>query len=297
MEYKVSFPFNNNEIINKHTVNVDFFKDVYEVYTVPFFMDIQYDDMNGEPEKYSRDAFKFLEQIHANGTKICVVFNNIFQEYDLVQIEKELKRFRHLIDWIDVPNDDFLQFNNFKIKNTVINVPSIDDIQNYSGYDLIYFHDDIIHNHDKFKAVKNKPFGCVVNFNECVSYCKLKKQHYKAIANHDFNFDLKYCPAFKMDFLELLLKRCAIPEDVTEYKYYSDVIDVFKLQGRKDRVIFENAVQIVNMLKNGTIPLHNQYIRNHLSKLDYIKYKLKTRNCTGNCKQCKFCDDLIKHRL
>lgn len=300
MKIQVSFPLNVNEIFNKKTVDLNWFNEnknvIQEIYVAPFFITKNYKDMNGENDTTDiKKILDFLYKIKELKIKICVIFNNVFSQYNNLN----LQNYCDLIDWLVVPNHDWLKLKKygFKIKNTVINLPTFEQIKNgdYDDYDLIYIHDDIIHNHDKWKNIKgNRKFGCVSNFNECVSFCKLKKKHYKSISVGNYIFDKEgstLCPVQRMSNFERLLKRCAIPDDLHEYEYYSDVIDLFKLQGRTQDDIFYNAVQIVELLNNKIKNTKNVL---KLKRFDYLQWKNKTRNCGGNCLNCDFCNKLVK---
>lgn len=293
-EIKISFPYNINEIINKK-LDIDFFKNnpcIKEVYTTPFFTSSKAPDMNGRISTYNvAQALEYLYKLKALNINICIILNNPY--YDYSNVMKELLSFNDLIDWMDVCDVALLKYNSiFKFKNSVINLPRIANYSNYKNFDMVYFHDDIIHRHDEFLEVNDILKGCVVNFTECLSYCHLKAKHYKSFNQGNYNFDEQYCPCHKMSNLQVLLKRCAILMDYSEYVYYSDVIDMYKLQGRVDEDNFSNAVKIVT-----GITRHKIDFKYPLKQYDYFQWKVKVRNCRGNCPKCNFCDNLCKKYL
>lgn len=293
-EIKISFPYNINEIINKK-LDIDFFKQnpcIKEVYTTPFFINSNIPDMNGViPAFNKKQALEFLYKLKESNINICVILNNPY--YDYSKEMKELLSFKDLIDWMDVCDVSLLKYNYiFKFKNSVINLPNISNYKYYKNFDMVYFHDDMIHNHDKFLSISDILKGCVVNFTECLSYCDLKAKHYESFNRGNYDFDKLYCPCHKMSGMQLLLKRCAIPMDYSEYVYYSDVIDMYKLQGRVDSDNFRNAVKIVKGITN-----HKIDFKYPMSTFDYYRWKIKVRNCGGNCKTCNYCDNICKKYL
>ena len=294
-EINISFPFNIKEIITNKIIDINFFKQnpcIKEIYTTPFFTSSNAPDMNGLIPSFNRDtALDFLYTIKKQGINICVILNNPY--YDYSKVMNEIIYFKDLIDWLDVCDVSLLKYNYiFKFKNSVITLPNISNYKDYKNFDMIYFHDDIIHRHDIFLGVKDILKGCVVNFTECLSYCQLKKAHYQSFNNGHYDFDIHYCPCRNMNNIQLLLKRCAIPMDFTEYMYYSDVIDMFKLQGRTDEYIFQNAVKIVT-----GITKHKIDFKYPISTYDYFRWKVRVRNCGGKCCDCDFCDKLSSKYL
>lgn len=281
----VSFPFNVNEILRKGTVNLGWFKlhrdVVREVYCAPFFADINYRDMNGPPDKLLDT--KLLYQLREIGIGVCLTLNDVFHPYPEDTV-KELAKHRDLITALVVPDAAWVGALGFDIsyRNTVINLPTLEEAASglYDCYDIIYVHDEIIHNHDKWLAIKGRrKFGCVVNFQECVGYCSHKREHYKLISEGRYKLDAegaKGCPAQGLGDL-LPRMRCSIPEDYREYEYYSDVIDVFKLQGRAQDTIFKNAMGVVEMLSK------------HQISAAPALWRYKVRNCGGNCPECQWC--------
>ena len=281
----VSFPFNVNEILRKRTVDIMWFKRhkdiIGEVYCAPFFMNISYNDMNG-PKDTSK-KIELLYNIRELGLGVCITFNDVFHQYQ-DDVFEEIYRYRDLITALVVPDESWIGILGPKIsyRNTVVHNPTFDDVKDglWDDYDIVYIHDEIIHNHDKWKAIKgSRKFGCVVNFPECVSYCNHKKEHYKAISEGRYMFDVdgaKGCPAQTLgDVLSYV--RCAVPQDYIEYMYYSDVIDVFKLQGRTQDTIFKQAVDVVETLadkRTSNMP---------------VLWKYKVRNCGGDCLTCRWC--------
>lgn len=287
----ISFPFNINEIINNRKIDLEFFKNnpcIKEVYTTPFFINSKIKDMNGVIPDFNKElALEILYKIKDLGVEICVILNN--PNYDYSKEISELLSFNDLISWLCVCDDKLLKYNYiFKIKNSVVKQVHLNNYKDYLKYDMIYFHDDIIHNHDKFINIPCKK-GCVVNFSECLTYCNLKTAHYQAFTQGEYDFDQKYCPCHKMSDLELFLKRCSIPRDFYEYLYYSDVIDTFKLQGRTQTEIFDDAIKIVQGITN-----KKMNFKNPLSQFDYYKWKVHVRNCSGSCLNCTFCDEICK---
>lgn len=281
----VSFPFNVNEILRKGTVDLKWFKRhkgiIGEVYCAPFFMNLQYNDMNGPADVSKRTDL--LYSIRELGLGICITFNDVFHQYQ-DDVFEEIYRHKDLITSLVIPNESWIGVlgPDVSYRNTVVRTPSFTDVKQglYDQYDVIYVHDDIIHNHDKWKSIKGaRKFGCVVNFPECVGYCSHKKEHYKAISEGNYTFDAegaRGCPAQGLGSV-LPYARCAIPQDYNEYLYYSDVIDIFKLQGRTQSTIFKQSVDIVEMLTS----------KQTLSAP--VLWKYKVRNCGGDCLTCKWC--------
>ena len=278
----LSFPFNVDEIIRRRTVDVEWFAAhpcIAEVYCAPFFMNIEYNDMNGPSDAHP--DVSVLRSLHDNGIRVCVTFNDIFHNYPDRTFDEILK-YADIIDALVVPDISWRSAlgDQFEYRNTVVHIPTFDDVKAglYDDYNVIYIHDDIIHNHDKWLAIKgDRKFGCVSNFQECVGYCTHKKQHYYMISNGVYSFDAdgaRGCPAQQCGPL-IDLVRCAIPPDYTEYMYYSDVIDIFKLQGRTQSTLFRNAMHVADVIESRA---------SHPSV-----HHIKVRNCGGDCNRCGWC--------
>ncbi len=314
MNKKFAFPINYEKMLktedlikwiiwfNKHKLYI------YEVYLTPELLGIDYENMNGINYKLSTLEFSNLKKLilHLNkiGIKICYVFNDIFnKKFNNLLLNSLNSTFGKITHSIVVPDKSWIykikQINNkIKIKNTVLNLPKFDEIKNglYDDYDIIYIHDEIIHNHDKFKEIKkNRIFGTVVNFGDCSTTCTFKHQHYNSIKNNKLNDYKVFCLTSLYTYNELLLKRNNIPGFLSEYVYYSDVIDIFKLQGRSSTGTLESAIEIIENIykENEIITKDYLYLSNNFNNIS--KWKNYIRNCGGDCLTCSYCNIFEKN--
>ena len=297
---RISFPFNAYEIIKNKVIDITFFEKyrdvINEVYVNPSW-NIQTKDMNGYNQGLLEETEQFIKDIRLLNIKICYTFNDIWLDYD-----PNINLMG--CDIVVVPNTEWLELKsswpNIEFKNTVINLPTYDDINNglYDGYDMIYIHDEIIHNHDLYLELKNRrnlKFGTVTNYIDCSTQCAFKDKHYAQIKDDLYGYNT-FCATRNYGPVELLLKRNNIPGFLGEYKHYLDVIDIFKLQGRNSTGNFKDAVDIVKNIFNSTELLTEDYsnLNKSLTPMQILKWKINVRNCTGICNECDYCDNILK---
>jgi hypothetical protein len=310
---KFSFPFNYDNISEDYSFYKKWFQKhnelIKEVYLVPDDLGIKlFQDMNGYKEKELNlyENIKFLTFLKEHNIKITITFNNIFELKEITpEIISFLNKYKNLIDNIIIPNKTWIkplkEIKNFFIKNTVINFPDIDnfDLDYYKDYDEIYFHDEIIHNLEKSKLLKekiNKPFGTVVNYIDCCTFCENKVKHYSLIKDKKYNYNT-FCPTKIWGPYELLLKRNSIPGFNFSFVKYLEVIDTFKLQGRiKDTGTFENSIKIIENLYAYKKLILSEYkiLYNVLSPKQIRGWEEEVLNCGGNCPDCNYCDNILK---
>jgi len=319
---KFSFPIHFQEVFKDKVDFLFFLKQhqsiINEIYFPPYMFKLDYDAHNGKHLTFTENEIneinKFLKLVKkTTDIKFCLIFNDNFlseeeENQKINEFEKYLENPTIPIDIIVATSKKWLKFknNNIVVKNSVVLLPTFNDISQglYNDFDMIYVHDDIIHNQQKYKKLKEiikKPLGVVVNFDWCRSNCPFKHQHYQ-----DFKY-LKelsqeridsYCPSIiSGNKDENFLKDNRIPMFYSAYKKYIDTIDIFKLQGRRDKDAFHNAVQIIK----------NIFIKNEVldpyfytpEKIRIKKYKNiwinKILNCGGECTSCDFCDNLLKN--
>ena len=307
---KFSFPINIQEIFVNKLINAAWFKRyseiINEIYISSDFLDLNFNDMNGDVknnEYPNEKIIEFLKDVQSSGIKICVIFNDIkLDNNDMIKAFDKLKIHESLVDIIVVPNKEWLNYSkehfNFIVKNTVVSLPTYVEIKNgeYDEYDIIYIHDEIIHNFDKYYEIKgDRKFGTVVNFGDCTTFCEHKAQHYGMLRHRKYN-DVYFCPTNHMPRLELLMTRCSIPGYLSEFRYYNNILDIFKLQGRQTTNNFKTAIKLIERIYNYESILDVDYtlVTGKLKKLNELKWRVKVRNCGGDCPNCSFCYDLYK---
>ena len=271
---------------------------INDVYINPDIFGVDLIAMNGPDLEDDRDTLAFLKELRGLGIKICCTFNNIFADLSpnlYLDMEPEL---RELIDIIVIPDMSWLvikEHTDVELRNTLINDVGIYDIKNnpdYSKLDCIYIHGENLRNVEKYKDIKN--LGAVVNFNDCVSYCTVKHQHYSAI--NKSKFTAEFCPTAKMTYLERILKVNRIPPFRSEYIFYEHYLKIFKLQGRGTTDTFEAAISIIENLHNKQEHLTKEadIIDIFLKGLESLKWRNLIRNCGGDCSQCDKCNEYLK---
>ena len=310
MDFKkrFSFPINFDEIFVKKSIDLSWFERhaevINEVYLEPSFTGINMKDMNGQNYAYdSATVIKFLEEIKSYGIKVCVIFNDVFDNSTrlLEEFKQALVNCHTLVDIVVVPDKSWLvlreDYPHLQFKNTVINLPTYEQVRDgmYDDYDCIYIHDEIIHNHDLYKAIKgSRKFGTVVNYSDCSTHCKFKREHYALVRKGKYDYN-SFCKTKDYGPIELLLKRNSIPTMRSEFDHYLDVIDIYKLQGRNTTGTFRTAVEIVEGIVNEQ-EVFSEYtkLKEVLSPISIIKWKHNIRNCGGDCDNCSYCDDILK---
>lgn len=305
---RFSFPINFDEIFVKQTIDLNWFKShasvINEVYLEPSFTGIGMKDMNGQNYSYdSNSIIEFLTHIKTYGIKVCVIFNDVFDNSSrlLEEFKTALVEFHTLIDIVVVPDKSWLVLRNdyphLQFKNTVINLPTYEQVRDgmFDEYDCIYIHDEIIHNHDLYKEIKgNRKFGTVVNYSDCSTHCKFKREHYALVRKGKYDYNL-FCKTKDYGPIELLLKRNSIPTIRSEFDHYLDVIDIYKLQGRNTTGTFKTAVEIVEgIVNNEEVFSEYKKLKDVLSPISIIKWKNNIRNCGGDCDSCDYCDNILK---
>jgi len=304
---KFSFPINIQEFFVKKSCNIEWLNKyktlINEIYISSDFMMLNFKDMNGENAYNYFDnttVINFLYAVKKLDIKICVVFNDT----ELTERDRELafgalELYQDLVDIIVVPNKKWLieskkQFK-FMVKNTVINLPTFEEISNgeYDDYDMIYIHDEVIHNFDKYQNIKgSRKFGTVTNYVDCTTFCPFKLKHYNLVKKDNYDGNL-FCPTTKYQPMELLMKRNSIPGFLSEYKKYLEVLDIFKLQGRNTAGNFKEAMIIIENIYLQNDIIDPDYIKLHeMTKINLLKWQINVRNCGGMCEQCSYCDDL-----
>lgn len=303
---RFSFPINHKEIFEKGAIDTEWFRRhaeiINEVYIDPGFLEISTKDMNGPNMSTSADTVKqFLLTVKSFGIKVCVIFNDVFEKDEtlLPRATEAIIRNRNVVDIVVVPDRSWLSLKELglEVKNTVINLPTYEEVESgkFDDYDCIYIHDEIIHNHDVYKAIKgNRRFGTVVNYGDCATNCKLKDKHYYLVKIGKYDANL-FCKTVKWGPEELLLKRNSIPTMYSEFEHYLDVIDIYKLQGRNTTGTFRTAVEIVEgIIEKKEVFSEYQLLKDKLNPITLIKWKHQVRNCGGDCDNCDYCDTVLE---
>ena len=319
---KFSFPIHFQEVFKDKVKFLFFLKQhqsiINEIYFPPYMLNLDYDAHNGKHLTFTNEE---VEEIHrflnlvkkTTDIKFCAIFNDRFlneeeENAKISEFEKYLENPVIPIDIIVVTSKKWLKFQkqNIVVKNSVVLLPTFDEIKQglYNDYDVVYIHDDIIHNQKKYEELKKQTqlqLGVVVNFDWCRSNCPHKYQHY-----HDFKY-LKeasqpridsYCPSIVGGNKDKnFLKDNRIPMFYSAYKKYVNTIDIFKLQGRRDKDAFHNAMQIVkNVFLEQEILDPTFYVPEKIKIKKHRKTWInKISNCGGDCNNCTFCDNFLKN--
>lgn len=303
---RFSFPINHVEIFKNNAIDIEWFRihaDVInEVYIDPGFLEIDTKDMNGANVTTAPHIVKqFLREVKELGIKVCVIFNDIFEQDPslLPRTIEAIRNNRDLVDIVVVPDRKWLVLKDegLEVKNTVINLPTYEQVRDgeFDDYDCIYIHDEIIHNHDLYTAIKgDRRFGTVVNYGDCATNCALKEKHYLLVKMGKYDANL-FCKTVKWGPEELLLKRNSIPTLYSEFEHYLDVIDIYKLQGRNTTGTFKTAVEIVEGIVNKQeVFSEYQMLKQKLNPITFIKWKHEVRNCGGDCDNCNYCNTILE---
>ena len=312
---KFSFPI-RTEFIEDGVYTIQWFKKYQELISEIYLPAVMLNSFNFDAHaankiNYTYKIEKFLQNItDETDIKICLVLNDIF-----ISEQDEKKLYNELVVYLQnttlniisivCPSRYFLKlkilFPKILLKNTVLLEPTYNQVINneYNDWDYIYFHDDIIHNLEKFLLIKNnKKFGCVVNLSNCRSSCQFKRDHYFEFKNYNNNSHQKissFCPALESETeFERKLKDNAIPHTYSSYKKYLNVLDIYKLQGRRDENSSYECMKIIENVFYKRENLLDNSIFNIMLKTDFLMWENKIKNCSGYCNTCEFCDELVQ---
>lgn len=219
---------------------------VQEVYFIPFEST---KDINGKKQIYTAKDKAVLSIIKQSGIELNLVLNTTEKpDISLVRSYKQMG-----VTWITLFDLSYAPYLNdiFKIKNSVRNNPSFNDIKTgkYDFLDMIYVHDGIILHPQQWRTIhKNRLFGTVVNFVTCVEHCQYVKQHYSYIEKTG-NKNFPICPYNRRNAF-FKKHNLAIKQSFTAYNNLSDVIDLYKLQGRQNIYEFLDDLKIIEGIHN-----------------------------------------------
>ena len=308
---KFSFPINILSIFKYKSLPKDFFSKYHNCISSAFIpphplFGFNYHDPaggNNLKNEYNnffyklsiKEYFNLITDLKNNDIEVNLLLNDIYSQLNKDRINRILYTYNDYWDQVTIPNKEYLYLKEFgfKLKNTVINIPTYKTVNNgsFDCYDIIQLHGDIIHNHDKWKSIKgNRKFSCLTSLGYCRNDCPKVRLHYKKISK-GIDVD-SFCPYYNETRISHMLKGLFCPPFKSEYDYYSDVIDEFKLCGRDWDVSFRQSIDIVRSYYDGTpMPESNYYYG-----IDELKdWLIQVRNCTGVCKNCHYCDSIINH--
>ena len=260
------------------------------------------------------------------GIPLSATFNNTKIHPGKENYNKFVKNFRPLYDHgiktVTIPFTTWMRFGLKKefpdlfVKNTIINrVTEAAEVAKLydEGFDYINLDRNLIRNNDRLKEIKKakiimqdrlqKKLYLSMLVNEmCESYCMVQDEHYV----HNFNRDEKTPSYFDSDMRETasciiknenspsyILKAASIPAYYSQFEYFSDFIDVFKLHGRENKNVFLNSLDLVERF-NKRKPLSDPYrlILNNLDEKSKKVYFKTITNCKFDCWKCNLCDSL-----
>jgi hypothetical protein len=104
-----------------------------------------------------------------------------------------------------------------------------------------------------------------------------------------------FCPVKTLSTLERTLKSNSVPLNYYDYKQFLNVLDIFKLQGRREDYTYDNCIKIIEGIFEKREVLVKVDVLDQINKIDMIKWKKEIKNCTGLCVACSFCDDIISN--
>ena len=293
---KFNFPFNTQAINLRELQWFKQYKDyIHSIYISPYFIYPDFIDISSgysnttEFKKTQSTNIKYLEYLKEQGILINIIFNNPYIKYNLDYIYTKLSMYEYLIDIVTIPRltQEWISLKSkFILKNSCTLLPTFNQVQSgiYDCLDIIQLHDNIIHNHDKWKSIKgNRKFSCLVNIG-CTSDCTIKQIHYYEIFKG--YSEEQFCPIAHIPFELNYLRRAAIPEFKSEYVYYLDVIDEYKLAGRGSVKDYQKCKYIIEQIEQDNFCT----ITTGITK----QWMERVRNCGGKCSMCTYCENLIQ---
>lgn len=283
---RFNFPFYEPTILGNIDGSLRWFEEhkhlIGSVYTTPSHLDVPFHSIASlvKPYTINNDDKRYvLSTLRQMGIGINIIINNV---WDVVPT-KYLETIAENSDIVTVPNHDYkniIKNHGCRVKNTAINMARYDNVVNgeYDDYDVIMIHDFIAHNHDKWlKIKKNRVFSTIVNIM-CTVDCCIKDHHYKLL--NDGISERYFCPIAKTTNKFNVLRASSLPLCESEYEYYSDVIDEYKLAGRASHEDFRKAQNIVEYVDSGFPPL---------PEYQDVTWMHHVRNCGGQCSRCNWC--------
>ena len=280
------------------------------------------------PEETSVVIENALEIGKHFGIPLSATFNNITISPSYQNYQTFVKNFRPLYDAgvkiVTIPFTSWLRFGLKKefpdlfVKNTILNrvhTPSEIAVLFAEGFDYINLNRELMRDERALKEIKEakeameeklgKKLYISLLYNEhCEGNCPIHPDHYAYNLNRTINDapyfggefkDISPCIQKEGEPILYALKASTIPSYYSELNRLSEYIDVFKMHGRENRIVFYETVDIIAKFKSRE--LINDPYRKYLSVLDDRDRKiyLKTiRNCRFNCWKCTVCEETVE---
>ena len=266
---------------------------------------------------------------HETGIQISPVFNNIFIQPSLENLEIFITNFRRLykagIRSCTIPFTSWLYFNRFQqefpdvyLKNTVVN--AVDKPREVyelykAGFDYVNLDRNLIRSQTQLKEIYlardkaekdfNKKLKLSILWNEsCIGNCPIQKEHfqYNACNNPDpkkmdknkvfFKSPLNQvsCMKWEKEDKNYIFKKANIIFHPVFMKGLES-IDVFKMHGRENFSVFQNSLKIIEGVLDGTLKDEFSIYKDKYQIEDNTFYKwiTKTVDCNFDCWNCQEC--------
>lgn len=267
-----------------------------------------------------------------SGIPISAVFNNKFISPNTHNMELFMKFFKPLYDAgvksATIPFTSWLMFGEIQkefpklyIKNTVlwaVDKPrQVYDLFK-NGFDYVNLDRNLMRDQNTLKEIHKarlkaqddfgKEFKLSILYNEsCVGNCPIQEEHYLYNTQNTtqnqlifFKSDMNKisCVKWEKDDKSYNLKRSNIVYD-KEFLEGLEMIDVFKLHGRENKLVFENSLGIIEHYRLNK-PLNDDFHRfwetKNIPKDRWSEWIETIKNCQFNCWDCKLCEELLNDR-
>jgi hypothetical protein len=263
------------------------------------------------------------------GIPISAVFNNKFISPNKQNMEMFIKYFSFLYDQgvrsATIPFTSWLMFGEIQkafpelyIKNTVL--WALDRPREVydafkAGFDYVNVDRNMLRDQKGLKEIHEarlkaqddfgKEFKLSILYNEsCVGNCPIQEEHYLYNTNNTkekqpifFKSDMNKisCVQWEKEDKSYLLKKSNVVYDenfMEGLKY----IDVFKLHGRENRMVFENSLGIIEhyrLDKQLFDDFHRFWESKGIDKSRWNEWIETIKDCQFNCWKCDLCDRLL----
>lgn len=317
----------NNRIIPFLKLAKNYIYDIYFTTRIdPFKQDAMGMVFDKQDEKLMMAQALYIQA--ETGILVSATFNNInispsYSNYKIF-IENFKPLYKLGITKITIPFKSWLlfglkkEFPNLFVKNTILeNIREPFQLANAyeAGFDYINIDRSLMRNQNRVKELNetkiymeqklNKKLYLSILINEsCSGNCPLQSEHF--LYNNTREIKDKSEVFFKSEFNNIACKSDIFNKFSNNYNplkianfimddfWLKDLIDidVLKLHGRENKIVFENSLSLLNNL----IDPNFKYIDNFkkiIKREDWNNFIEKTKNCNFDCFKCNYCDVLF----
>ncbi len=324
-----SIPLNPKLNQNQFNNYISFLKEykdwIYDIYftcrIAPFLQDAMGDVILGDSNDLIISALEIQNSI---GIPMSATFNNINVRPDQKNLDLFIKNFKPLYDngirSVTIPHTTWIMtgqiqaaFPELNIKNTILReLNNAADIASTAkaGFKYINIDRDLMRNEDELKKIKrvkekyNLKIAILAN-ESCWGACPIMPEHFQF--NNSRNMGPQYftdimsrvsCSSWDISHPAGSLKTANIPPWKKDWDDLLEYVDIFKMHGRENAIVFEGTMKIIENYVAGKeilIDTFKDYIEDtSLAGKPINAWRKFIKNCKFDCWDCNRCDKLYE---